>query len=115
MSDKQRYVCVLSDNGDLGVRSERLSKQENADDKPALRDIAHGCILEALDPPEGPRAPVPLANGPFFLPNNHTEPFLLEAPRQAPILCLCARTVSVGIVSGMQRQKSTIRSGIMSI
>lgn len=33
MSDKQRYVCVLSDNGDLGVRSERLSRQENADDK----------------------------------------------------------------------------------
>lgn len=49
MSDKQRYVCVLSDNGDLGVRSERLSRQENADDKPALRDIAHGCILEALE------------------------------------------------------------------
>lgn len=44
MSDKQRYVCVLSDNGDLGVRSARLSRQENADDKPALRDI-----LEALE------------------------------------------------------------------
>lgn len=53
--------------------------------KTALWDIAQRCILEALDPPEGPRAPVPLANGPFFLPNNRTGPFLLEAPRQAHI------------------------------